>query len=117
MNVQPVLPSLPSILPTTTTPIFTPPSSPCLPSPQQFENDFPAPPCLPPHVSLEEVLDDSFVLPPPLPTVYSDEDLDATLPMPPPEVMSTEILNKSIPLQQIAKLMSASPASPGVSIT
>ncbi|CAG2206276.1 unnamed protein product [Mytilus edulis] len=123
MNVQPVFTSLPPILPTTTTPICTPPSSPCLPSPPQFEVDYPAPPSLPPtppQLSLEEeVLDDSFVLPPPppSPTVCSDEDLDATIPIPPPEVMCTEVLSKPIPVQQIANLMSATPASPGVSIT
>ncbi|CAG2190960.1 unnamed protein product [Mytilus edulis] len=122
LNVEPVFPSLPPISPTPKTPICTPPSSPSLPSPPQFEVDYPAPPSLPstpPQLSLEDVLDDSFVLPPPppSPTVFSDEDLDATLPMPPPEVMCTEVLSKPIPVQQIPNLTSATPASPGVSIT
>ncbi|CAG2210149.1 unnamed protein product [Mytilus edulis] len=102
LNVEPVLLSLP---PTSLTPICTPPSSPSLPSPQ-FEAEFPAPPSLPstpPQLSLEEeVLDDSFVLPPP--STY----LDATL-----QCHHQKVLSKPIPVQQIANLMSATPASPG----
>ncbi|CAG2246431.1 unnamed protein product [Mytilus edulis] len=79
LNVEPVFPSLPPISPTPKTPICTPPSSPSLPSPPQFEVDYPAPPSLPstpPQLSLEDVLDDSFVLPPPPPSLNKANEFD-----------------------------------------
>lgn len=116
--MEPVLPSLAPPSPTPTTPMCTPTS---LPSPPQFVSEHPTPPSLPstpPQVSLFEqvVMDNSYVLPPQpqSPTVFSEDDLDATLPVLPPELMYSEVINKPLHMKQIVHLMTATSAIPGV---